>query len=166
MYAFNTSRNPLQPYLVFHSILNLLQKTYFWANFNSFFYIILSYLVKNSLQRNMNRRGEKRAGAGREKSSSFTKISRKWIKNIGEQIIVIFINLENRWKRLHMLARKIKLSRPWTFDNDSCRLRVISHLCRWSNSEVFVDVWLSLEKSIGEFSMVYKTMPALIWLSV
>ena len=43
---------------------------------------------------------------------------------------------------------KIKLSRPWTFNNDSCRLRVISHLYWWSNSEVFVDVWLFLDKSI------------------
>ena len=40
--------------------------------------------------------------------------------------------------------------------NLSFRLRAISHLHRCSNSEVFVDVWLSLEKSIGEFSMVYK----------
>ena len=34
------------------------------------------------------------------------------------------------------------------------------------NSEVFVDVWLSLDKSIDEFSMVYKKMSALIWLRV
>ena len=34
--------------------------------------------------------------------------------------------------------------------NLSFRLRAISHLHRCSNSEVFVDVWLSLEKSIGE----------------
>ena len=34
--------------------------------------------------------------------------------------------------------------------------RAISHLYWCSNSELFVDVWLSLEKSIGEFSMVYK----------
>ena len=35
---------------------------------------------------------------------------------------------------------------------------VISHLHRWHNSEVFVDVykWLSLDKSNGEFSIVYK----------
>ena len=32
----------------------------------------------------------------------------------------------------------------------------VSHLYWSSNLEVFVDVWLSLEKSIGEFSMVYK----------
>ena len=38
----------------------------------------------------------------------------------------------------------------------SFRLRAISHLYRCSNSEVFVDVRLSHEKSIGEFSMVYK----------
>ena len=39
----------------------------------------------------MNRRGEKRVGAGREKSPSFTKITREMIINIDEQIIVIFI---------------------------------------------------------------------------
>ena len=44
--------------------------------------LYLSYLVKNSIQRNMNRRGEKRVGSGREKSLSF---------NIGEQTIVICI---------------------------------------------------------------------------
>ena len=38
---------------------------------------ILSYLVKNSIQRNMNRRGEKRVGALREKSPSFAKITRE-----------------------------------------------------------------------------------------
>ena len=38
----------------------------------------------------------------------------------------------------------------------SCRLRVISHLYWWSYSEVFVDVRLFLDKSVGEFSMVYK----------
>ena len=36
MYASDTSRNPLQSCLVFHSILDLLQKTSFWANFNHF----------------------------------------------------------------------------------------------------------------------------------
>ena len=39
--------------------------------------ILLHYLVKNSIQRNMNRRGEKHIGAGREKSPSFTKITRE-----------------------------------------------------------------------------------------
>ena len=57
---------------------------------------------------------------------------------------------------------KIKLSRPWTFDNDSCRLRIISHLWR-SNSKAFVDVWLSLDKSIAEFPILYKKMSALVW---
>ena len=40
--------------------------------------------------------------------------------------------------------------------SQSFRLLAISHLYWCSHSEVFVDVWLSLEKSIGEFSMVYK----------
>ena len=51
---------------------------------------------------------------------------------------------------------KIRLSWPWTFNYDSCRLRVISHLYWWSNSQVSVNVWLSLDKSIGEFTTVYK----------
>ena len=77
MYASDTSRHPLQSCLVFDSILDLLLKTSFWANVYSSYYIILSYLVKNSIQRNMNRRGEKREGGGREKSLSFTKVTRE-----------------------------------------------------------------------------------------
>ena len=119
---------------------NLLQKTSFWTNFNSFFDIILSYLVKNSIQRNMNRRGEKRVGAGERNRLRLPKYQKKWINNIGEQIIVIFINLENRWKRLHMLGK------PSFLDLEPSTMIHADHLCRWSNSEVFVDVSLSLEK--------------------
>ena len=75
--ARSSGRNPLQFSLVFYSILDLLQKTYFWVNFNSSYDIILSYLVKKSIQRNMNWRGEKRVGAEREKSLSFTKITKE-----------------------------------------------------------------------------------------
>ena len=42
----------------------------FWANFYSSYYIILSYLVKNSNQRVMNKGGEKRVG-GRAGEISF-----------------------------------------------------------------------------------------------
>ena len=35
-----------------------------------------------------------------------------------------------------------------------------------SNSVVFIVVWLSLEKSVCELSMVYKKISALIWLRV
>ena len=77
MYASDTSRYPLQSCLVFLSILDLLQKTTFGTNFNSSYDNILSYLVKNSIQRNTNRRGEKRVGAGRAKSPSFTKITKE-----------------------------------------------------------------------------------------
>ena len=130
MYASATSRNPLQSCLVFHSILDLLQKTSFWANFNSSYDIILSYLVKNSIQRNMNRRGEKRVGAGREESPLFAKITKKWINNIG------IIYLENRWKRLHMFWKSSFL-RQW-FMQTPCHfspplmieLRSI-RLCQW-----------------------------------
>ena len=76
-YVSDTSRNPLQSCLVFHSILNLLQKTSFWAIVNLSYDIILSYLVKNSIQMNMNRRGEKHVGAGQEKSPLFTKITKE-----------------------------------------------------------------------------------------
>ena len=104
MYAFDTSRNPLQPYLMFHSILNLLQETYFWANFNSFFDIILYWLktVSNETWIEEVRNVQSLGGRNRLRLPKYQK---KWIKNIGEQIIVIFINLENRWKRLHMLGK-------------------------------------------------------------
>ena len=71
------------------------------------------------------------------------KYQKKWINNIGEQIILIFINLENRWKRLHMLGKSSFL------DLERSTMIHADHLCRWSNSEVFFDVWLSLEKSMG-----------------
>ena len=66
--------------------------------------VILSYLVKNSIQRNINRRGEKRVGAGQEKSLSFTKITKEmnqlhWPANNR------YMYLENRWKRLHMFGK-------------------------------------------------------------
>ena len=92
MNASATLRNLLQSCLEFHSILNLLQKTSSWANCNSSYDVILSYLAKNSIQRNMNRRREKRVGSGRGKSLSFTKITSEINQfNIGEQIIVICI---------------------------------------------------------------------------
>ena len=53
------------------------RKPFFWANVNSTYDIILSYLVKNSIQRNMNRRGDKRMGAGQQKLLSFTKITKE-----------------------------------------------------------------------------------------
>ena len=43
----------------------------------TFTHPITSYLVKKSIQGNMNRRREKRVGTGREKSPSFTKITRE-----------------------------------------------------------------------------------------
>ena len=57
---------------------------------------------------------------------------------------------------------KIKLSRPWTFDNVADFVSFLTSTDS-SNSEVFVDVWLSLNKSIAEFSMAYKNMSALVW---
>ena len=67
----------------------------------------------------MNRRGEKRIGAAREKLSSFIKITREmnqwhwWANNR-------YTYLGNRWKRLHnYIIWKIELSQPWTFDDDS-----------------------------------------------
>ena len=86
---------------------------------------------------------------------------RRWINNIGEQIIVIYI-----WK---MDGKGyICLENQASFNNDLCRLCVISHLHWWLNSEVFVDVsgFPCLDKSKGEFSIVYKKMSALLWLRV
>ena len=47
-------------------------------------------------------------------------------------------------------------NQAFTTVNLSFILQAVSHLYWRSNSEVLVDVWLSLEKSIGEFSMVYR----------
>ena len=77
MYASDISRNPLQSCLVFYSIVDLLLKTSFWANFYSSYYIILLCLVKNSIQRNMNRRAERHVGPGEKKSPPFTKRTRE-----------------------------------------------------------------------------------------
>ena len=63
--------HPLQSCLAFHWIFDLLLKISFWANFFSSYYTVFSYLVENSIQRNMNRRGEKRVGDGRDKSPWF-----------------------------------------------------------------------------------------------
>ena len=60
-----------------NSIRDLSQKTSFWANVNLSYDIILSYLVKNSIQGNMNRIGEKCVGAGREESPLFAKITKE-----------------------------------------------------------------------------------------
>ena len=71
------------------------------------------------------------------------------ITSVSNKMIVIYI-----WK----IDGKgyICLEKQDFFDNDLCRFRVIFHLYWWSNLEVFVDVWLSLVKSMGEFSIVYK----------
>ena len=107
MYASDTPGNPLQSRLVFHSILDLLLKTSLSINFYSFFDIILSYLAQNSIQRNMKRRGEKHVGTGREKSPSITKITREWINNIAEQIIVMY-----SWK---IDGERLHIFRKWSF---------------------------------------------------
>ena len=98
MYTSNTSRNPFQSCLVFHSILDRLQKTSFWANVNLSYDIILSYLVKNNIQRNMNRIGEKCVGAGREKWPSLTKIAKE-MNQYHRRPNNRYIYFESRWKR-------------------------------------------------------------------
>ena len=103
-YPSDTSRNPLQACLVFHSILDILLKTSFWANFYSSYDIILSYLVKNSIQTNMDRRGRKRVDAGWKKSPSFTKIAKEmnqWHWRTNNR----YIYLENWWKRSHVFGK-------------------------------------------------------------
>ena len=68
----------------------------------------------------MNRRGEKRVGAGREKSTLFTKITRKmnqqhWRANNR------YMYSENRWKRLHIFGKSSFLDRePSKMIQTSC----------------------------------------------
>ena len=76
--AFTSTRNQIYAWDTSASILpclsfdfDLLLKISFWANFFSSYYTVFSYLVENSIQRNMNRRGEKRVGDGRDKSPWF-----------------------------------------------------------------------------------------------
>ena len=68
-------RNPLQSCLVFHSVLDLLQKPVFEQTLTHpitlFYHIWLKTASKGT------RTGEKRVGAGREKSLSFTKITKE-----------------------------------------------------------------------------------------
>ena len=139
---------------MFHSILNLLLKISFWANFYPSYYIILSYLVKNSIQRNMNRRGEKRVGTRWENSPSFRKTTREmnqWHWQANNR----YIYLENGWKRLHIFGKSSILDcEPSTQYNHSDFVQFLT----------FTDVWIRKyssmfgfqEKSIGEFSMVYQ----------
>ena len=166
MYALDTSRNLLQSCLVFHSILDLLQKTSFWENFNSSYNIILSCLVKNSIQRNLQQKRRETRGR-RAGEIAFVYQNNKRNESITPASKWLFYIFGKSMEKVTYVW-KIKLSRSWTFDNGTCRLCIISHLHRWSNSEVFVYVWLFLEKSIGEFSMVYRRMSAsaLIWLRV
>ena len=122
----DVSTNPLQSCLVFHSMTWFFNENLFLSKLHSSYYIILSYLVKNSIQSNMNRRSEKRIGAVREKLSSFTKITREmnqwhWCANNR------YTYLGNRWKRLHnYIIWKIELSQPWTFDDDSDCLQFLT----------------------------------------
>lgn len=84
-----------------------------------------------------------------KRSPALTKITReiKYIKNIREQVTVIFI-----WK--------IEFSRPgerFIPRELSAMIWTCCHFSRdSSNSKVFIDVWLSLDKSVNEFSMVSK----------
>ena len=93
----------------------------------------------------MKRSGGKREGAMQEKL--FTKIKEKWINNIEEEIIIIYIvYLENWWRKVTYIW-KVKLSRPWTFGNDS---EFMSFLNSTDSSNL--EVWLSLlDKSISKF---------------
>ena len=127
--------------LVFHSITDLLLETPFWANFYSSYYIILSYLVKNSIQRNVNRRGEKHLLmlGGRNRLCLPKIITREMNKKQwwANNHYFIYKYLENWWKVFIYLENK-------TFSTLNLqqwfRLPVISHLYWCSNSAVFVDV--------------------------
>ena len=153
MYASDTSRNPLQSCLVFHSILDPLLKTSLSANFYSFFDIILSYSAQNSIQRNMKRRGEKHVGTGREKSPSITNITRGWINNIAEQIIVIYI-----WK---VNGQRLHIFRKWNFLDlePSTKIPTSCHFSR-----LFIKYWFFEFESIrGRLAFPCKKMSAPIW---
>ena len=142
IYASDIPRNPLQSYLVFHSNLDLLLKISFWANFYLSYYIILSYLVKKQYSKEHERkRWETRWRQAGE--IAFVYQNNKRNESVTVASNNHYIYLENQ------AFSTVKL--PQSF-----RLRAISHFYWCSNSEVFVDGWLSLEKSIGEFSMVYK----------
>ena len=52
----------------------------------------------------MNRRGEKRVGARREKSPSFSKITKE-MNQKHSRANNRYMYLENRWKRLHMFGK-------------------------------------------------------------
>ena len=137
MYASDTSRNPLQSCLVFYSILVLLLKIYWSPNFYSLFDIILSYLTYNSIQRNIKRRGEKHVGTRREKSPSITNITRGWINNIAEQIIVIYI-----WK---VNGQRLHVFRKWSFLDlePSTKIPTSCHFSR-----LFIKYWFFEFESI------------------
>ena len=52
----------------------------------------------------MNRRGEKRVGAGRETSASFTKITKE-MNQLHLRENNCYIYLENRWERFHTFGK-------------------------------------------------------------
>ena len=162
MFASDTSKNLLQSCLVFHLILDLLLKTSFWANFYSSYYIISSYLVKHSIQRNMNRGGEKRVSTGQEKSHSFTKTTREMNKK--QWANYLFRYLENRCKGLHVFGKSSFLDlEPSTMIQTS----LISHLLVLMFEFGSICQCLAYPGQIHcEFSMVYKKMNVLIWLRV
>ena len=85
MNASATSRSALQSCLVFHSMLDLLQKNYFLANFNS---SIIS--LQNPKEHEQKRWESRRRRAG-EIAFVYQNNKEKWIDNIGGQIIVICI---------------------------------------------------------------------------
>ena len=61
--------------------------------------------------------------------------------------------LENRWKKLHIFGKSSFLNRESsTMIQTSCNFSPLLMM----NLKLFIHVWLSLEGSIGELSMVYK----------
>ena len=133
MYASDTSRNLRQSCLVFHSILDLFLKSSFWTNFYSSYNIILSYLVKHSIQMNMERRGGKSVGARQEKSPALTKITREmnqltfqsksWLNIFGKSS---FLDLE-----------------PLTMIQTLCHFSPLMILRIWKYLSVFGFLWTS-----------------------
>ena len=85
-YASSTSRNPLQSSQCLAQFLIVYWNTVFECAF-----VHLMILYRSRLQKNMKRRGGKREGAGRKKSPALAKKREKLIKNIGEQITIVYI---------------------------------------------------------------------------
>ena len=113
MYASDTSRNPLQSWSSIFYWKPLFGQT-FTHSITLLCHIWLKTVSKGAWETRRRREG---GGGGVEKLPLFTKVTREmnqWHWQANNR----YIYSENRWKSLHILVKKKKLSRPWAFDND------------------------------------------------